>query len=60
MLIDRWGLKNVGITAPNFSWAGPHQVPVNMVFGAPIKVTQHTFCDHGTTAQNRLFLCTAR
>mmetsp|Transcript_15470 Transcript_15470/g.46692 ORF Transcript_15470/g.46692 Transcript_15470/m.46692 type:complete len:324 (-) Transcript_15470:1904-2875(-) len=35
---QKWGLKNVGITSPNFSWLGPHRVPVNVVCGAPIKV----------------------
>lgn len=35
---QKWGLKNIGITSPKFSWAGPHQVPINMVFGAPLKV----------------------
>lgn len=34
----RWGLKNVGITSPDFSWLGPHRVPVNIVIGSPIKV----------------------
>ncbi len=34
----RWGLKHIGITAPDFSWLGPKRVPINMVVGAPIKV----------------------
>lgn len=36
-----WGLKNVGITAPNFSWLGPHRVPLNVVIGKPIKVDRY-------------------
>jgi hypothetical protein len=34
----RWGLKHTGVTSPNFSWLGPHRVPINTVIGAPIKV----------------------
>ena len=54
----RWGLKNIGITAPNFSWAGPHQVPVNMVFGAPIKVGRYHL--HATRKVITAWLATVR
>ena len=33
-----WGLRHIGITSPNFSWAGPKRVPVNVVIGSPIEV----------------------
>ena len=36
--MSRWGLKHVGITSPNFSWLGPHRVPIDVVCGAPLKV----------------------
>jgi Diacylglycerol acyltransferase len=33
-------MRTWGITAPDFSWLGPHKVPVNVVVGAPIAVAK--------------------
>lgn len=40
----RWGLRHIGITSPNFSWLGPHRIPVNTVIGAPVKVPCCSYC----------------